>query len=146
MTRIERQRKRRSLARRLRERFGEDEGAAMFENIRRPSGRLRDGAAFDGAGQVVPTVGHEGAVEVVDYGTHDQHHPVVEAPADLLNFVLSGGPMTPSAIARRAAATASLIVAAQVTVERAARIARCDAATISRIRKNAKRHFARKAA
>lgn len=136
MSPSEKSRKRRSLARRLRESFTQADGERMFDSVRKPSGRLRDGSGFE-AGRLVPKAGHDGLSEV----SFDEIRGSVASAEDCLLFIMGAGPRTPEAIARRAAVVASIVLASQIGAKRAAKLAGCHPASLSRLRKKAKRYL-----
>ncbi|HRJ73690.1 MAG TPA: hypothetical protein PLS03_15815, partial [Terrimicrobiaceae bacterium] len=96
--------------------FDEEQGKAMFAGVpgvAKPS--------FDDRGEIVPVAGHDGEA------TADWSDETISGSSatgqELTAFILSAGPQTPEAIARRAAVAGSIL--GIITVERAARIAKC---------------------
>lgn len=126
---------RRKRARIERERFTEEDGRAMYERV--PSATK---PTFDDDGEIVPTAEHDGSRAWTDEAITGAS----TSAEGLASFILSAGPQTPEAIARRAAVAASLL--GVISIERAASIAKCHPVSISRLRKNAKRFFASKPA
>jgi hypothetical protein len=117
-----------SLARRLREKFTPEDGAAMFANCPRPARRSRDAFSDDG---IVPVALHDGSAEASPWGRKETALASVSLEL-AVRFFLNGGPATPrGAFLRMVAAAQALGI---VDSERASRIAKASPRTLRRIR------------
>lgn len=114
--------------------FGEAEGKAMFSAI---PGKGSVKPSFDDNGEIVPVASVTGEGETWEPAEVRSAALSIE---QTLSFILSAGPVTPEAIARRAAVAASIL--GIVTTRRAAKIAGCHEGSIMRLRKKVRSQFA----
>ena len=111
--------------------FDETAGRAMFAPI---PGRAKP--SFDDNGDIVPVADVDGSGPT--WEPAEVHSASVSVEATI-TFILSAGPSTPEAIARRAAVAGSILNL--ISGQRAARIAGCHEGSITRLRKKVRSQF-----